>query len=424
MKNNKKLKLSRRNFVKLSAATGVCATFANYGSTAKAKSMLVKEQDEFPLEINSDFERFDQINTIFMRARSGDETIQNTFFTFIAKDDGEIPPTGEIGYSEVDLALNQAGWSVESHFDNGSSGGIAGFGLYSWEGVINERKTTFKSPEEATKIVKRAAKFLGASLVGIAPYDEKWIYKTVYNPETGTSVPNEFPFQPKCVISMALEMNYEGFKTAPSLLESAAAGNIYSNMAVTAHKVATFLRRLGYQAIPCGNDTAMSVPIAIQAGLGELNRMGTLMTVDYGPRVRLCKVYTDLELKIDKPITFGVREFCETCLKCADSCPSEAISFEKEPNFNITTISNQKGVKKWFMNADKCVSFWAENGGDCGSCIQSCPYNKIDHWHHRLSRVATVVPGIRTVARELDDLFGYGKTFNEEAVKDFWEYQE
>ena len=40
-------------------------------------------------------------------------------------------------------------------------------------------------------------------------------------------------------------------------------------------------------------------PLAIMAGLGELSRIGILITPEFGPRVRLCKVFTDLPLQAD-----------------------------------------------------------------------------------------------------------------------------
>ena len=70
--------------------------------------------------------------------------------------------------------------------------------------------------------------------------------------------------------------------------------------------LAEFIRILGYKAIPMGNDTSLSIPLAIDAGLGELGRHGLLITPEYGPCVRLCKVFTDLPLEPDKPIQFGV----------------------------------------------------------------------------------------------------------------------
>lgn len=245
----------------------------------------------------------------------------------------------------MDNALVYAGWSVHKTAVSSQGTSIANVGLYSWDGVLNERKTTFKSPEEAAKVVKKAAKFLGADLVGIAPYDERWTYTHTLNPATMEQVPFELPFEPKSVIAMALEMDYDAFKTAPSLIADASAGLAYSRMAETAHKVAQFIRKLGYNAVPSGNDSAESIPIAIQAGLGELSRIGILVTKEYGPRIRLLKVFTDLEIKTDKPISFGVEEFCKVCMKCADNCPSDSISRDIEPSYKTQTITNHPGIK-------------------------------------------------------------------------------
>ena len=49
----------------------------------------------------------------------------------------------------------------------------------------------------------------------------------------------------------------------------------------------------------------ITIPMAVDAGLGELGRNGLLLTEKYGPRVRLCKVFTDLPLEPDEPIDLG-----------------------------------------------------------------------------------------------------------------------
>ena len=103
----------------------------------------------------------------------------------------------------------------------------------------------------------------------------------------------------------------------------------YSKIAITTGSVAEFLRSLGYIGIPCGNDTALSMPYAIMAGLGEYSRMELLITPEYGPRVRLLKVFTDAPLVPDKPIRFGVYEFCLKCKKCVEHCPVQAISYDE-----------------------------------------------------------------------------------------------
>jgi epoxyqueuosine reductase QueG len=106
-------------------------------------------------------------------------------------------------------------------------------------------------------------------------------------------------------VAIAVEMDYETIALSPSSLEGAATGLGYSRMSSVGYSVATFIRALGYRAFANGNDVSLSIPYAIAAGLGELGRHGMLITPEYGPRVRLVKVFTELELKPDKPKTFG-----------------------------------------------------------------------------------------------------------------------
>ena len=112
-------------------------------------------------------------------------------------------------------------------------------------------------------------------------------------------------------------MDYAALKCAPGYIGDAAASVVYSRMSLCGAMLAHFIRGLGYRAVPMGNDTALSVPLAIDAGLGELSRMGTLITPEYGPRVRLHKVFTDLPLAPDSPVEFGVWGFSRRCSKSA-----------------------------------------------------------------------------------------------------------
>jgi reductive dehalogenase len=188
--------------------------------------------------------------------------------------------------------------------------------------------------------------------------------------------------------------------------------------AVLANLVATFIRGLGYRAIPSGNDTALSIPLAMAAGLGELGRMGLLVTAAFGPRVRLCKVFTDIPLTFDNYRPFGVTEFCETCSKCAQSCPSRSISFG-EPTIEGPSTSNHSGVSKWYINPDTCFLFWAKNWMDCNNCVRACPFNKPSGVLHDSARY--LIRRTRALNRFMvwmDDLLGYGMPVSR---KDFWE---
>jgi ferredoxin len=279
----------------------------------------------------------------------------------------DIIAQGKPGYSRIDFALAYASWTVHDAFEGG----------FSWTKIkpyrtpvdtvgIDWTKTKHEvdDPHKMSLYVKRAAKLFGASLVGICKLNRDWVYAEV-------DIPPKF----ENVIVMAVEMDPEGIATSPAVSAAAATGVGYSKMAFVTACMGEFIRNLGYEAIQCGNDTALSIPLAIDAGLGELGRNGLLITPQYGPRVRLCKVFTDLPLEPDKPIEFGVTEFCKKCKSCAKHCEIGAISMDDEPNFETVCQSNSPGALKWYVNAEKCYLFWCENGADCSTCIKVCPYN-------------------------------------------------
>jgi hypothetical protein len=83
------------------------------------------------------------------------------------------------------------------------------------------------------------------------------------------------------VVALGFEEYFLGIANSPGRLASAAVGDGYSRMAVTSTTLAQFIRHLGYRAIPAGNGFGLSIPIAIDAGLGELGRNGLLMTPKY-----------------------------------------------------------------------------------------------------------------------------------------------
>ena len=301
-------------------------------------------------------------------------------------------------------------------------------------------KWEFESPEEASRKVKKAAKFLGACVVGIAKYDPLWTYSSIakinkfqesspqrwVRPPAGLEfIKPEFPFEPKSVVVMAVEMDYKAIACSPTYLAGAAVGLGYSRMAELGWSVRRFLSELGYRSFANGNDTTLSVPYAVAAGVGEMGRHGCLITRDYGPRVRLVKVLTELELKPDKPKIFGAAEFCKECKRCAESCPSNAISFG-EPTMEGPTISNNPGAEKWYINPEKCFDFWVENGGDCVSCIASCPYNKTELWNHRMVARLTELPGgkLHYLMAKMDGIFGYGDTFDKKANARWWDEEQ
>ena len=179
----------------------------------------------------------------------------------------------------------------------------------------------------------------------------------------------------------------------------------YVRAGVMAVQIANLIRRLGHQARAHvdGNYRVICPLVARDAGLGEIGRMGLLMTPRLGPRVRIAVVTTDLPLAVDLPVRdLTTIDFCLSCLKCADSCPSKALSFHAPEE-------DEDGVLRWRIDAEACFTLWAKLGTDCARCMAVCPYSHPDNLLH-----APVRWGIRNnalfrrVAIHMDD-WVYGR---------------
>ncbi len=331
------------------------------------------------------------------------------------------PNPDRAGFGQEDFALIDAAWHVEHEFAKGNRGsGLRG--LYAWESLdpdtLPQNALDLSSPIGATRMVKRAARFFGASLVGICALDRRWLYSHVSNDLTGEHSPLEVSEDYGYAVAVAIEMDYEYMQTAPTGGSAAATGLGYSKMAFVAGLLAQFIRGLGYRALPSGNDTALSIPIAVEAGLGELGRNGLLITEPFGPRVRICKVLTDLPLVPDEPRFFGVTEFCETCMKCAIDCPSQAITYDGR-TAKAPTLSNNPGVFKWPTNPEQCYKYWIANRLDCANCIRVCPFNQPQGWHHDMVRAAIKnLPQLNPLILRVGNLLRYGE---QRAPATIWE---
>ncbi len=320
-----------------------------------------------------DVQRFDEKNTIFSRI-AWDEAYQQrvgNVMPFVTLTD----PSFQEGNALVAGAIQVDDKAGSFHpYYPGYFGHIREFdGLYGWEDEVSDQKFPVDDPELMSEKIKKVARFYGADLVGITKIDPKWIYENYFEPFTGNSGRVELNY--RYAIVMGIEMKWEMIHDSPGPEGSAATALAYSQMAQLASSLAKYIRMLGYPAIPSGNDTTQNIPLAISAGLGELGRLGLMLSPEFGPRQRLCKVFTDLPLVPDKPIDFGIQEYCETCHICAQACPARAIRFE-ERTTEPTSISNRPGILRWPVNVEKCYMFWQKNGGiDCANCVAACPWS-------------------------------------------------
>lgn len=458
---SKKQGLDRRDFLKMAGLAGITLPAAKVvGKLGNSELIASKEEygdflirqtsDDNPAYLidNSRYKRYNQRHTVFCRLH-WDTKIQEAEAPYRSVSSEHIK-NNDPGFTRLDYAFYNAAWTVAGALgsNNGSTGWGNG-GLFSWQSLRGRMPTKEPwkpsdwNPHELSMMVKKAARFYGASLAGITEFDRRWIYSHRYNEQASRKNPNPpagqeppilfedvdgpheredkslvIPNSMKYVIALAFEMDRDGIETSIAGPAAAATGNGYSRMAFTASCLAEFIRGLGYQAIPSGNCTGLSIPFAVDAGLGELGRLGMLITPKYGPRVRLAKVITNMPLVPDRPISFGAAEFCEICGKCAKSCPGGAISEEKR-TYEAIDISNNPGIYKWPVNQPRCHLVWSQEGMDCAKCISVCPFQKPESWVHDLTRILMGVKSgpINRLLLKLDDASSFGRQVHPRA---FW----
>jgi len=286
---------------------------------------------------------------------------------------------------------------------------------------VYNHKFRLKTPDAATmtKVIKQTARWIGADLVGIARLNPLWIYtnwgqhNAVYTNAAKQGDPIEISSEYENVVVMIHEMGYDMMRRTPSVEPETDIG--YSRGAWCAASLATFIAELGYKAIPSVNELGLSIPMAVDAGLGELGRHGQLITREYGPRVRISKVFTNLPLVPDSPIDIGVQGFCDKCELCAKHCPSRALMIGGRTD-KAWDRSNAEGIMKWPIKAMKCFDWWVKNGTHCSVCIRVCPWNKPNNVLHKAVRVFAERNILTRAVVFMDQFLGYGKQSKQEGV--------
>jgi len=349
--------------------------------------------------------RFDERNVGFSRLQRNEvpQTEKRSF------SDGLYHPdpsrAARKGYGQKDYALTWSARTIDY---------LVRANLYSRDSKVAETKVDVTDKVLFTQKIKSVAHWFGADLVGICEVNPNWVYSYWgdYSAHYSGGLaspgnPIEIPSWLKYAVVIVTEEDYEEVKRSPAVEGATTLG--YAQMAFIATSVATYIRELGYHAIPCGNDYSLSVPLAIDAGLGEFGRHGMLITRQFGPRVRVCKVFTNLPLKVDSPIDLGVQDFCERCQRCAEACPSRAIMFGERTD-KAWDVSNNINVLKWPIKAMDCLNWWIKNRNACSNCIRVCPYNKPHGWLHSLvKKTVKTTPVFDRLFVKMDRALGYGK---------------
>ena len=264
------------------------------------------------------------------------------------------------------------------------------------------RRGSDRPAAEMTEIVKRLALHLGARDVGITELRPYHVYTHVGR---GTGTYGEpVELNHRWALAFTVEMDHGRVSHAPGAPVLEESARQYVEGAKIALILASWIRRLGYpaRAHTDGNYRVIAPLVARDAGLGEIGRMGLLMTPRLGPRVRLGVVTTDLPLVADPAgDDLSVIDFCAVCRKCATNCPVGAI-----PSGDRLPIDD--GLR-WSIDSETCYRYWNLIGTDCASCMRVCPYSHPDNPAHNLVRFAIRrSASARRAMLWLDDIF-YGK---------------
>ena len=260
--------------------------------------------------------------------------------------------------------------------------------------------------------VKRLAKELGADLVGIAsaktlnafPPDPRY-------PQT----PDRISPHAKSVIVIVHRIPAGAFRCKTTMPVQYLDMLVLRRMDKISYRLVDALERAGYPSfVTAAQETDWSYKrasygrlstrhLGVEAGVGTLGLDINILTPEFGPRLYLTGVLTELELEADQPMT---EQVCigESCSRCVYSCPSDAVQHFDLDKRGCATEAQEFGfatiLKFWehFLKtpADKqrdllvdreIFGFWqgllrvVGSFGDCPRCLAVCPVGNDYHAH-------------------------------------------
>jgi len=224
--------------------------------------------------------------------------------------------------------------------------------------------------EKLKREIGKRAKQLGVDIIGIAPV-ERWEQN---NETTPPYYPQSiFPFT-KSVIVLGIQIFLPMLETTPSIIYSELYNTTNRVLDDIAYKLSGYLNSKGYKAVFFPRDAYGDISVLVKnpeaafshviaakyAGLGTIGYNHTLLTKEFGSRVRLVSVFTDAVLPPDDLIE---KELCIQCEACKKQCPTQA--FTTTDNFIADMDKVKCAVYHEQLKKDYCYP--------CGVCIKVCP---------------------------------------------------
>lgn len=265
-------------------------------------------------------------------------------------------------------------------------------------------------PKANADNLKAMSYFLGVDAVGVSRCPE-WAWYS----HDATGTPVDPPHDQ--AISMIIDQGYETMEGASGddWIAVSQSMRAYLRFSILGSIVAKQIRNLGFKAKAHTviDGEVLQPPLLLLSGLGEVSRIGEVILNPFlGPRLKSGVVTTDMPVAHDKPISFGLQNFCENCNKCARECPSGAITAGPKLMFN--------GYEIWKSDSQKCTTYRITNEGGamCGRCMKTCPWNLEGIFAEAPFRwVAMNVPKAAPALAKLDDMVGNGER---NPIKKWW----
>ncbi|MGH8057723.1 MAG: hypothetical protein ACREOH_10895 [Candidatus Entotheonellia bacterium] len=208
-----------------------------------------------------------------------------------------------------------------------------------------------------TETIRAKSRSLGFAEVGFTAYNRDYTYAS-----------KKKWARYDHAICLAMEQEYEPTQTIPSMAAEHTHFGTYRVEGKAGLDLADWIRSLGYHAqVHSPNDnSAVYIPMFVEAGLGQLGANGQLLSPHFGSRARLMIITTDAPVKYDAPIDYGIPKFCQVCQVCVQRCPARALMKEK---------IWYRGAEKNKLIYKRCRPVMARYLG-CGICMKVCPIQK------------------------------------------------
>jgi len=221
-------------------------------------------------------------------------------------------------------------------------------------------KQADRTPEQWSELATEFALANGADLVGIVPISEAYLVDQYERPQGKWLIVMGFAMQ-QPLLQPIVDKGSDNAAAAHVL-------SVYNQATRTAYALTDWFRQQGWYAVGSRSPAAGAlnlIPAALDAGLGELGKHGSLINRRFGSSFRLGYVLTDVPMIATGPDEFGADEFCVGCQVCRRNCPPDAI---------FDTKQMVRGVEKWYVDFDKCIPYFNDTHG-CAICITACPWS-------------------------------------------------